>query len=1437
MKHIEALLDDLEQQAIYLWVEDEKLRYRAPKGGLSDSVKQRIKADKADLMVFLQARQVAEQQTVKETFPQISSDTESQYEPFPLSEIQQAYWIGRQSHIELGNIATQVYQEWSISELDLDHLNQAWQQVMERHAVLRTVIREDGQQQVLAQSLDYAIAVSDLGHDEQKLHAVRKEMTDQIHQAGEWPLFDIRVSYLSGQTYLHFCIDMLIVDSWSIELLTNDWKTFYYQPDKKLPPLELSFRDYMLTAKAYEESSDRYKKAKKYWLDRLDTLPSSPKFPLSKDPNTLDVPEFTWSKRCLAASKWQALKNKAARHNLQPSALLLAVYGEVLGRWSQTPHFCLTQTFFHRLPFHAQVNDISGEFTSTILAEIDNRKEAPFIQRVKQIQKEFWNNLDNRYFSGVQVIRELNSHNKTSELMPVVFTNLLGMPEVSSDGWGERTHRIGQTSQVYLDHIVWEVDDELRLNWSSVDALFPPELLSQMFDSHLQLLDRLASDDEVWHHPHPLDLPPAQLEQRNSINDTKVPVSEALMHELFMAQAEKTPNNLAVIAVDKQLTYQELYQYSNHIGYWLRAQGAEPNQLVAVVIEKGWQQVAAVMGVLFSGAAYLPIDPSLPKERQAYLLEQSKVRFILTQEKFESQLPWPDNLERLVVDQLDTTAVLAPLEKVQTNLDLAYVIYTSGSTGNPKGVVIDHRGAVNTILDINRRFNVNAKDRVLALSALNFDLSVYDIFGLLAVGGAVVMPTAEGRRDPSHWDQLMQQHQVTMWNTVAALMQMLVEYQAGRINSNPSASATIPPYLRVVMMSGDWIPVDLPERIWKLWSETQIMSLGGATEASIWSIYYPITQVDSAWKSIPYGKPMDNQTFHVLNEQLEPCPTWVTGQLYIGGIGLALGYWQDEAKTQASFFTHPRTGERLYRTGDLGRYLDDGNIEFLGRKDFQVKIGGYRIELGEIEAHLLKHPKITKTIVAAVGESNHDKQLVAYIVTDEASSKKEHAAEDTQTVDQALHELPEGEVLKDPIARVQFKLKQRGIRQYESTLPETHLPEVTDNDADYISRQSYRQFLDGPISLAQLGQVLSCLKPRAFEHSVLPKYRYPSSGSLYPIQSYLYIHPEGVAGLAGGFYYYHPLEHKLLLLSDDAHIEQALYGGDNQVTFNQSAFSLFLVAEYDAIKPLYGDYARDLCLVEAGYMSQLLAMTTPEYDIGLCPIGGLNFAPLRERFGLGDSQEMVHSFLGGGISTEQKQQLVIASSSKPQEDKPESEPLETQLKAHLGEKLPSYMIPHIYVELSELPLTANGKVDRKALPHPDLNKHSAGFVKPSNALEGQLVELTQKLFKVESISLHDDFFNIGANSLDMVQLYNEVQTAFQRDVKMADIFTHTTVHKLAELLGEADVKETETDVSSSTMPNVDADLNAEQIDQLSVNLDNLTEAEIELLLAQLDTES
>ncbi|MEH0020164.1 MAG: amino acid adenylation domain-containing protein [Desulfobacter sp.] len=934
-----------------------------------------------------------------------------QYHPFPMTRVQEAYWIGRNAIFELGNTSAQMYCEIDIPGGDTEQVQRAWQALVDRHDMLRAVMRADGSQQVLEQVPAYVFEPA-VPHDtspeemETALAEIRRAMSGQVIPAETWPLFDIRVSRPSGDGIrLHIAIDALIVDAWSFFLLFDEWHCLVSSPEKELPPLDVSFRDYVVAERRFEDA-ERFNRDREYWHRRIPLLPPPPELPLAKPLSSIRQPEFSRRSLTLDTSEWTRIKSFAAKQGLTPSCVLLAAYSAVLQNWTRNGRFTLNLTLFNRLPLHQGINSIVGDFTSLTLLAVDGESPAAFEALANQIQRQLWQDIEHRHFSGVHVLREIarNENRVGKALMPVVFTSALSLGGPDGDAasvlnrMGEFVYGLAQTPQVLLDHQVMERQGCLVCNWDAVDEAFPAGMLDDMFQAYADFIHSLAEDGEAWSQPVPAMIPGRQLYRRSRVNDTaNLPDGPVLLHELFVRKALARPDSVAIYCSDKTITYRDLDKYARQLAGLLRENGAAPNTLVAVVMEKGWEQVAAVLGVLYAGAAYLPIDAAVPEKRLHHLLEDGQAGIALTQPWLEDRLEWPEGVIRLHVGSTLTDgpeSSEAPVY-VQTHEDLAYVIHTSGSTGLPKGVMIDHHGAVNTILDVNRRFGIGSNDKVMAVSALNFDLSVFDIFGTLAAGGTIVMPDAVGAKDPAHWLPLMGQAGVTVWNSVPALMQMVVEHSAG---SNGDTLDT----LRLVMLSGDWIPLDLPEKIRAAATRADIVSLGGATEASIWSILYPIRNIDPEWKSIPYGKPMDNQSFHVLNRQMADCPDWVTGELYIGGTGVARGYWRDADKTGASFIRHPETGASLYRTGDLGRYLPDGNIEFLGREDQQVKINGYRIELGEIESALKKEETVSDAVVVTLKDPQGNIHLAAHLIP---AAGEECAAEDLK-ISLGLH-LPE----------------------------------------------------------------------------------------------------------------------------------------------------------------------------------------------------------------------------------------------------------------------------------------------------------------------------------------------------------------------------------------------------------------------------------------------
>jgi amino acid adenylation domain-containing protein/non-ribosomal peptide synthase protein (TIGR01720 family) len=918
-------------------------------------------------------------------------DPAARQEPFPLTDVQQAYWIGRGGAFELGNVAAHNYLEAEAAGLDVGRLTRALRRLVDRHDMLRAVVRPDGLQQVLGQVPAYVVRVHDLrrlGAEAAggELAATRRRLTRELAPTDRWPLFAVEASLLGGgRVRVHVRIDYLISDAWSSRTLARELAALYADPDAPLRPLAVTFRDYVLAAMALR-ASELYQRALAYWSGRLPELPPAPELPLAASPAALAAPRFERRRGELSRDGWTQLKGRLARLGLAPSAALAAVFAAVLAEWSKSRRFTLNLTLFNRLPVHPQIDDIVGDFTSLTLLEVDAAAAEPFADLARRVQRQLWSDLDHRYVSAVQVLRELaqSRGEGARAVMPVVFTSTVSMA-----GGGEEAplaqpvevvYSLNQGPQIWIDHQVFERAGRLQFNWDSVAGLFPAGLLDDMFAAYRGLLGRLAAADEAWGEPLPPLLPEVQLDLRRAVNAAAEPLSEELLHGGFLAQARRRPEAPAVVSAGRVLTYGELLARADSLARQLRRLGARRNALVAVAMEKGWEQVVAVLAILRAGAAYLPVDAGLPAERFRHLLAHGEVELALTQSWLDGALPWPPEVRRLCADLDDPAGAGAAADELlpaQGPGDLAYVIYTSGSTGLPKGVMIDHRGALNTVLDVNRRFGVGPLDSVLALSSLSFDLSVYDVFGLLAAGGRIVLPEPAAARDAARWAALLAEHQVTLWNTVPALLEMLAEHAAGR----PGIVAGC---LRLALLSGDWIQVTLPARIRLLAPGIEVISLGGATEASIWSILYPIGEVAADWKSIPYGRPMANQCFAVLDERQSPRPVWVPGQLCIGGAGVALGYWRDEERTRASFVRHAETGERLYRTGDLGRYLPDGTIEFLGREDLQVKVQGFRIELGEIEAAIAQSPAVREVVVTAAGEPRGERRLVAYVVAEAA---------------------------------------------------------------------------------------------------------------------------------------------------------------------------------------------------------------------------------------------------------------------------------------------------------------------------------------------------------------------------------------------------------------------------------------------------------------------
>ncbi|HEY0734807.1 MAG TPA: amino acid adenylation domain-containing protein [Herpetosiphonaceae bacterium] len=951
------------------------------------------------LLRRLREKQVTAPPRPAPTLPAMVTNREARNEPFPLSPIQRAYWTGRSGLFDLGAVGTNVYTEAEVSwatpsrmnanrtNLLLIALNRSLERVVQRHDMLRMVILPSGQQQILPQAPPYRINVVDLRRSdpatiEARLEEVRHRMQTAKAPVDRWPLFEIMAHRLPGERLrLHIRLDSLLVDGTSRGMFLQE--LFRHLGPGPLAPRPPGYRDYVLTWLAFEES-ELGQSARDYWLSRLPTLPPVIELPLATNLSPETISLFVkHNVTLLDAETWARLKARAARADLTPSGLTTAAFVEVLCAWSQRRRFTLGLIGTYRPPIHKRIGETLGNFNTVYLLEVDDAPGS-FEARARRIQQQIAADLEQRYFLGHQVLQELNrrSGGSSRPALPIVFNSVIEYSHASYQtnfgrGAGSRLSFEQVDAGLHIPQMLLSptVSENgagaLTCSWQSVEQVFPERLMQDMLDSYGRFLHRLASDETSWQEQLPSLIPAEQLARRAALT-VDAPPPQELLHSLFLAQVYLRPRQTAVVAGDRTLTYGELGRRVAQVGRRLRELGARPNSLVAVVMEPGWEQIVAALGVLESGAAYAPIDPALPGERFRRLLVHSETTIVLTQSSLDQRLEWPSQIQRLCLDTDEWRGIDDhTIEPVQQSDDLAYVIYTDADAEPPLAAMIDHTSAVNTILDVNRRYDVSSQDRLLALAPLNSDLAVYDIFGTLAAGGTIVVPAA--RHDPAYLAELMLRERVTVWNSPPALLERLVTYVADKPELHPRT-------LRLALLSRDWTPVTLAERLRALVPDVNVVNQGGATEAGIWSSSTAIERLDPEASRVPLGAPLTNQRLHVLHESLEPAPDWVPGEIFIGGLSVGKGYWRNAAETRARFLKHPRTGERLYRTGDQGRYVPGGEIELLGRAGEHVTIAGHPVDPREIEAALERHPALRSAVVRAYTDEAGKAYLVAYVV-------------------------------------------------------------------------------------------------------------------------------------------------------------------------------------------------------------------------------------------------------------------------------------------------------------------------------------------------------------------------------------------------------------------------------------------------------------------------
>ncbi len=985
------LISKLKKLQVSVQVVDNALDIEAPEGVLTEALLDEIRANKQELIDFIRLYQRR-----NDTAGTISKIAEQA--SYALSAPQKRIWI--LSQFKAVNVAYNMPGAYEFSgPLDPKLLSSAFDQVIDRHDTLRTVFREDetGEIRQFVQSLEetrFSISFRDLEYETDPmaiLPGLLKDLTIQPFDLKNGPMLSATLFKLGAEKHMFFFnMHHIISDGWSMGVLLNELVLCYNAAlsgnSPELPELRIQYKDYA-SWQWDQLTGGKLESHKSYWLNQFaDDIPLL-EIPSDKVRPPLKTNNGAMVNGILGAEIVDKLSGLIRAEGGTLFMGLLAGVKALLYRYSGQEDIVIGSPVAGRddLELQHQI----GFYINTLALRTQFSGQADFLDLYRRVRDVALAGFEHQVYPFDELVDELDlkrdlSRSALFDVMVAIQNNEDEARELKLGDVEITQYQTGHiTSKFDLIFNFSEVKDELHYTIEYNTDIYSEAQIVRMRTHFENLMAFVIKDAEV-----PLDKIDFLSQEEKAVisdyNHTEVSYPEGnLLYEPFVQQVSRTPDQTALVFDGEKMSYRELYEKASRLANYLQKLGDQLNQPIPIISGKGPGQIWGVLGILMAGAHYIPVKGGLPKARINELIAQTEAAVVLAEAKYLDKVESRDGLETVLLeeDTFQQEAVEHESPKA-AETDLAYIIFTSGSTGKPKGVMIDHRGAVNTLYDMNARFNVTEKDRVFGISDLNFDLSVYDIFGVFACGATLVIPKEDEVQDADIWLDYIEKEQITVWNSVPQLVNLLVDAQYAKAG-NPLA------HIRLYLMSGDWIPVGLPGKIREVRADADVISLGGATEGSIWSIHYPIGEVDPNWKSIPYGFPLGNQEMHVLNGALEPCPYNIPGDIYIGGKGVAKGYYKDQEKTSASFMKHPVQGTALYRTGDQGAFHPDGYINFLGRLDGQVKIRGYRIELGEIESALQKYPAIDTCIISTTPLTGKDRDLVAYMVSKDILSTTE----------------------------------------------------------------------------------------------------------------------------------------------------------------------------------------------------------------------------------------------------------------------------------------------------------------------------------------------------------------------------------------------------------------------------------------------------------------
>jgi len=895
----------------------------------------------------------------------------------PLSFAQQRLWFldQLQPNSPFYNIPAALR---AIGKLNLPALQQSLHQVIRRHETLRTSfqVTQGKPFQVIHDQAEVTISVIDLtqmSEADQELKVMQLASEEAIRPFDLSSGSLMRVSLIRLQPEHHVILvtmHHIISDGWSMALFIKEVAACYQaicenQP-VSLPDLPVQYADFAIWQRNWLTGSVLQEQLN-YWKQQLAGLPPLLELPIDKPRPAIQSANGATMMKKLSSELLESAKNFSGQENVTLFMTMLAGFKALLFRYTGQGDIAVGTPHANRN--RSEIEHLIGFFVNTLVLRTqlgDNPSFKDLVKRVREVTLGAYAHQDLPFEMLVEAIqpqRDL-SHTPLFQVM-FVMQNMpmepLELPSLTFQPIPIET----RSAKFDLSLIVAEAPDGLEVVVEYNTDLFYPATIDRIMD-HFERLLRLA----ISHPDQPISRLPllSEAEQRQILidwNQTRTPFPDGLtLHHWFEQVAANLPDQIAVRYQGRQLSYAELDRQANRLANYLIAQGVRVEDLVGICMTRSLEMIIAVLGSLKAGAAFLPLDPAYPKDRLAYMINDSNVTLVLTQQAISEELE-TNGVRRVCLDaeweRIESYPSTSPSIAIDAD-NLAYVIYTSGSTGKPKGTMVQHRGWCNLGRAQQILFGVGPDSRILQFSALSFDASVWEMVMALTSGATLVLT-----------DQ-------TLLMTGQGLLQVLQQEQITTITLPPSVLAVIPnadvPELRTLITAGEACTKDLVDR----WAKgRQMFNAYGPTETTVCASVYPINRDED--RNPPIGRPIANFELYVLDANLEPVPIGVPGELCVGGIGLARGYLRRADLTAEKFIPHPfshQPGARLYRTGDLVKYRPDGNIEFLGRIDQQVKLRGFRIELGEIESCIAHYPGVQDAAVVVREEPSGDRRLVGY---------------------------------------------------------------------------------------------------------------------------------------------------------------------------------------------------------------------------------------------------------------------------------------------------------------------------------------------------------------------------------------------------------------------------------------------------------------------------